>query len=136
MPTNGYYPQVRSESWLFGEAPLVATADFDPTAKITDRIPGAPLFGMVWCEPRSTKSLVFSVKQSNDNGATDAFAAINIRVGGASVANVTVVPGGRVVFSLELQTKDWLQFLATRGAYGVLLLHGFNIAVERGNVGA
>jgi hypothetical protein len=71
----------------------------------------APLFGLV--ENHGPVDLVFEVEDSDDNGVLDAYAVENMRIGGASVANVTVPPGGKVVFILEGVTKRWLRFNAT-----------------------
>ena len=83
-----------------------------------DYLPVGPLFGMV--ENLGDDSFVFSVEESEDDdpgGEGDAYAAINIRVGGAGVASVTVVPGGRVVFIIETAAitagNNYLRFKAT-----------------------
>lgn len=131
MSSNGFYPQPRVESFSFGEIPSAASGEYDPTVQLVNRRPGELLFGMVWCEPTSPVNLVFALQQSSDNGAGDAFAGINIRVGGASVANVTVKPGGRVPFSVETITKDWLKLVTTRKSFGGLYLVAFNIQFRR-----
>lgn len=131
MSSNGFYPQPRVESFLFGEIPSADAGTYDPTVKIVDRVPGVPLFGMVWCDPTSPLDMVFSLEQSNDNGDTDNYAAVNIRVGAASVASVTVKPGGRVVFAAELITKNWLKLVTTRKSVGALYIAGFNVAFTR-----
>lgn len=134
MSSNGFYGTPRVESFAFGNIPdttITTAARFDHTLQVLDRLGASPLFGMVECFQGSPVPLVFSVQQSNDNGGSDAYAAINIRVGGASVASVTVVPGGRVVFALETQTKDWLKLVAPRTAAGRLHICGFNIRLMR-----
>jgi len=45
--------------------------------------------------------------------AGDPYVPRNIRVGGASVANVAVEPGGKVPFSIEGTTEEYLRFNAT-----------------------
>jgi hypothetical protein len=63
----------------------------------------------------------FGVAQSNDNGDSDAYAAINLQHKGASVASITVQPGGRVTCDLILLTKKWLKLsvLASQSPLGV-----------------
>ena len=78
-------------------------------------IPVAPIFGMV--ENFGDDSFTFSVEESEDDAVGDAYAGINIRVGGAGVANVVVPPGARVVFSIEpaavTKANNFLRFKAT-----------------------
>ena len=80
-----------------------------------DTVPVAPLFGMV--ENFGSDPFVFSVEESADDAVGDAYAAINIRNGGAAVANVTVPPGGRAVFAIEpgaiTAANNYLRFKAT-----------------------
>jgi len=81
----------------------------------------SPLFGMV--ENQGDAAFTFSLEQSDDNGDSDAYAAVNMRVQGANVASVTVVPGARVVFTVEAVTKKWLKMqVAEAAAYGVAAL--------------
>ena len=60
------------------------------------------------------------MEESEDDdpeGEGDAYAGINIRVGGSDVANVTVAPGGRAVFAIETgaitAANNYLRFKAT-----------------------
>lgn len=69
-------------------------------------------------------NLTFSAMQSTDNGSDDAYATINLRIGGASVASVVVVPGGIVEFSIETRTELYLQLSVSPqpGSIGVISL--------------
>jgi len=52
----------------------------------------------------------FTVRQSNDNGNTDAYAGIALRYNGANIAGgtpLTVQPGAKVVLSIETITKPF-----------------------------
>lgn len=90
--------------------PPVTTTDPDTVAVFEPEglLPGNLLFVSV--ENMGASNFVFSAQQSDDNGVTDAFAAINVRFGGASVASVTVVPGGKVAVLIELITKKTVRF--------------------------
>jgi len=79
-----------------------------------------PIFGLV--ENFSAEDFVFSAEQSSDNGVADAWVAANMRIGGAAVATVTVVPGGQVVFVIEGTTEQYLKFEALPTVMGRLTL--------------
>lgn len=85
-----------------------------------------PLFGMVENFSRDN-AFTFSVEESSDNGNTDAYAAVSIRVGGANVASVTVEPLAKVVFALEGTQEEYLRFMTdlVAGAWGRLVLSRF-----------
>jgi hypothetical protein len=110
-----------TESFHIGATKRVgeATTPLTP-GKLTldDRALQEPLYGMV--ENQGSADFTFSLEQSDDNGDTDAYAAVNMRVQGANVASVTVVPGARVVFTVEAATKKWLKMqVAEATAYGL-----------------
>jgi len=92
-----------------------------------------PITGVV--ENHGKDDFTFSVQQSNDNeypNPGDAYAGVNIRVNGASVANVVVKPGGRVAFALELATKKFIRLNATRPSFGrVTISHYFGRLTRR-----
>jgi len=95
----------------------------------------APLFGVI--QNKGADTFTFSVEESsNDNTAdlanrpavADAYAGINIRVAEAAVASVDVIPGGRVVFSIEPSevSKDFLRFkAASAGGVVEAIRHGY-----------
>lgn len=58
-----------------------------------------PLFGCVLNE--GTEDILFKVQQSSDDGDTDAYADMTLRVGGSGVTEITVKAGARVVFAIE-----------------------------------
>lgn len=82
------------------------------------------LFGAV--RNKGTVAFTFSVQQSLDNGVSDAYAVINLRIKAANVASVTVQPGGVVDFVVETMTKTYTSFYATpsSGIAGDLLVFG------------
>ena len=85
-----------------------------------------PLFGMIENFSRDS-AFVFNVEESTDDGDTDAYANVNIRVGGSDVANVTVEPLAKVVFTLEGTQEQYLRFMTdlVSGAWGRLVLTRF-----------
>lgn len=85
--------------------PPVQTTDVDTAAAFEPMslLPGNLIFLSV--ENFGLTPFVFSALQSNDNGLTDAFGVINLRVGGAAVSSVTVNPGGKVAVLIETITK-------------------------------
>ncbi|KKL55992.1 hypothetical protein LCGC14_2249850 [marine sediment metagenome] len=93
-----------------------------------------PLFGMVLND--GTSPFVFSVEESEDDGASDAYAGIDIRVAEAAVSSVTVAPGGRVVFSIEpseITTANvYLRFKATAAEkYGEMAIAAWHGDLQR-----
>lgn len=99
-------------------------------------LPVAPIFGMV--ENLGDDSFVFSVEESEDDAVGDAYAGINIRVGGSAVANVTVPPGGRAVFAIEpaaiTAANNFLRFKATattKSQHGRLALASWSDDLQR-----
>jgi hypothetical protein len=100
LPSKELSPQV--ESFAIGEvkgvaaaiAPVMGAVRLDHRAELQ-----APLFGMV--ENLGDSTFTFSVEESEDDGDSDAYAAINLRIAESAVADVDVVPNGRVVFSIE-----------------------------------
>ena len=58
-------------------------------------------------------AMTFSIQQSNDNGATDAWATINVRLNGSAVSSITVQPQGAAAFSVETFTKKYLQVICS-----------------------
>ena len=85
-----------------------------------------PLFGMVENFSRDN-AFTFNVEESSDNGDTDAYANVNIRVDGSDVANVQVEPLAKVVFTLEGTLEAYLRFMTNleSGAWGRLVLARF-----------
>lgn len=75
----------------------------------------------------------FSIEESDDNGVSDAYAARNIRVAGASVSDVVVKPKGTVEFLIEGLTEQYLKFLANDQnlSHGRLVLTHFFGKLER-----
>lgn len=63
----------------------------------------ALLFGSV--ENQGTLAMTFYVEQSDDNAISDAYAAVNFRVGGASVSSLVIPPGGCADFLLEYNAQ-------------------------------
>jgi hypothetical protein len=122
-----HYPRI--DEFLIGYSP--DREQDDPTRIGIIRQPGSdnrrgrvgPLFGMV--ENMGDAALTFEVHQSSDNAVGDAYAAISIRVNGAAVSSVVVAPGGKVAFSVEVQTENYLKFKATAGSQGRLVLCSF-----------
>lgn len=80
---------------------------------------------LVLIENYGAAAFTAAFKQSNDNGVTDAYAAINMRNNGASVASVSVVPGGKVVVEIETFTKICLQLNVTPVTPGVSTPFGY-----------
>lgn len=82
------------------------------------------LFGAI--RNKGVLAFTFTIQQSTDNGVGDAYAAINMRIKGATVASVVVQPGGIVDFVLETMTKAYTSFYATpsSGVAGDLLVFG------------
>lgn len=95
-----------------GTAPAapVQTTDDDTVAAFEPfaLLPGKLLF--VSIENFGLNPFVFSALQSNDNGFTDAFGVINLRYNAASVASVTVQPGGKAAVLIETITKKTVYF--------------------------
>jgi len=70
------------------------------------------IFGAV--SNHGTVPITFKVQESSDNeypAPGDAYAAINIRSRGATVASITVAPGGVGEFAIEGATEDYLAFM-------------------------
>jgi hypothetical protein len=91
--------------------PPVQTTDTDTVAVFQPLylLPGDLIFLSV--ENFGPAPFVFSALQSNDNGVADAYGTINLRYFGASVASITVAPGGKAAALLETITKNvvWLK---------------------------
>lgn len=94
-----------------------------------------PIFGFVVNKGDTT--MVFSVSESEDNlypAPGDAYVGVNIRVGAADVASVTVPPRGYAVFSLEpghFTNADhkYVRFNATEKTSGQLVLCNYTEAM-------
>jgi hypothetical protein len=78
------------------------------------------------------------VEESSDDGSSDAYSGINIRVSESAVASVDVVPGARVVFSIEPSAvtakNNYLRFKATSAnarQYGRLILASWTDVLQR-----
>lgn len=71
----------------------------------------SPLVGFV--DNLADTPLVVTFYQSDDNAISDAYAGINARVKGASVASFTVNGYGRLQFSIETLTKAYLKIGVT-----------------------
>lgn len=97
---------------------VVAPFKVGPETGFTSQIGSAvaPIVGEVIND--SDLDLVFSIEQSSDNAVADPYAAINMRIGGAAVASVTVKPRGRVQFAVETVTKAFIQVKSTGGGWG------------------
>ena len=99
----------------------VADADMIGIVKrVGDR--SQPLFGRI--ENYGLLPFTFSVQQSSDNAVADAYAGLNIRVGGASVASVVVPAKCSIVFIIEGAAEDYLRFISDpeEDAFGLLSL--------------
>lgn len=59
--------------------------------------------------------LTLDLAKSSDDGAADAFAAVNMRYNGANVSSIAVQPGGRAVFTVEAIDEKFLRWKATPG---------------------
>lgn len=75
----------------------------------------SPLFGCILNE--GEEDLTFKLQQSSDDGDTDAYADLTLRVGGAGVTSITVKAGGRVVFAVEAfetpgGVEEWVKAVA------------------------
>lgn len=97
------YPMGTAGSATFVGGVKIANETTDPAMGTV----GNPIHGVV--SNRGRTPFTLAIHQSTDNAAADPYAAINMRVNGAAVASVVVVPGARVVFSLETVTKSFLK---------------------------
>jgi len=80
------------------------------TAQANNGLVGTALYPLVCqVDNQGAVDLVASVHQSNDNGYSDAFAAVNLRYNGGSVTSVTVKPGCKALFTVETLTKKWIK---------------------------
>lgn len=123
----GYQPGLVLADGVTEDDKLIGIVKQPGTVSQRERV--GSIFGMV--ENFGTASLVFEVLESSDNGKTDAYAAANIRVNGANVASVTVVPGGKVAFQIEGTQDDYLRFQATANAMGRLVVCTFGGQLDR-----
>jgi hypothetical protein len=138
--TKELFPRV--ETFHVGEVVGVAAA-LEPVIGVLkvlgqaeDNLPVGPLFGMV--ENLGDDAFTFSVEESEDDADSDAYAGINIRVGGAAVASVAVAPGGRAVFAIEpgaiTAQNNYLRFKATAATgsqHGRLALASWSDDLQR-----
>lgn len=109
------------ESFAVGEVKGVASAvaSVCGSIKVDDVVlRSGVLFGVV--QNMGAGAFTFSVEESEDDGDTDAYAAINMRIDGAAVASVDVAPGGRVQFAIEASVmtaaNNYLRFKAASTA--------------------
>jgi hypothetical protein len=80
---------------------------------------------MLLLENMGQAAFTVALKQSNDNAASDPYAAINFRSAGASVASLAVNPGGKAVIILETTwTKKTLGLFVTPVTPGVSIPFG------------
>jgi len=71
---------------------------------------GSALYPLVCLvENQGDVDLVAAIHQSNDNGFSDAFAAVNLRYNGGTATSVTVKPRCKVLFTVETLTKKWIK---------------------------
>ena len=91
----------------------------DKTDAIVCTLQKTTLLGVPSCliENFGTEDFVITVEQSADNDDADPYAAIDLRYGADDVSDITVVPGGKAVFTIETITKDYIRFsvLPTKG---------------------
>lgn len=59
----------------------------------------SPIFGLI--ENLGDEDILFKIQQSTDDGDSDAYADMTLRIGGSDVTSVTVKAGARVVFAVE-----------------------------------
>jgi hypothetical protein len=72
-----------------------------------------PIIGLLENDSRSEESFTLEVVDSDDNAPASYGAALTLRVDGANVTSVEVVPGGKAVFAIEGSTKAFLKFKTT-----------------------
>lgn len=60
-----------------------------------------------------TNSMVVSIQSSNDNGIADTYAALTLRNGGTTASSFTIVPLGRLTFTLDpnASLKKYIRFV-------------------------
>jgi len=82
-----------------------------------------------------TADFTFSVEHSNDNGVVDTYVGVNIRVKGASVASVVVIPNAFQEFLIEVPTKRYIRLMADpqNTSTGRIVLSHYWGALERRN---
>jgi hypothetical protein len=94
-----------------------------------------PLVGFI--ENFGDTPITVSALHSSDDAATDAYAALTLRVRGANVASITIPPRASGLFLIEgflnpLTVKKWLKFAATsRAVNGRLSLYSFGGSLSR-----
>mgnify|MGYP001580811566 CR=1 FL=1 len=121
--SNEHYPRIHQ--FTVGE--IVGELPADPTrAAIVKRTlrsaagpegveeQSDPIFGVI--ENHGEAAFTFSAQESTDNGDADPYGGVNLRVGGANVADVTVAPKARVAFAVEAAAEAYLRFDATVSA--------------------
>lgn len=99
--------------------------------------PVSPIFGSV--DNLGTVDLVLSFQSSRNNNdpnptspdTQDAYSTINFRRNGASVASVTVKPGGRAVFAIDTLTEAFLKVNVPAGAFGRVTLVNFTGQLDK-----
>lgn len=135
-------PTPRVHVFDFGNEPSAADPEFAGVVKRFQQA-GAVILGLV--ENFGKDPFTFSVQESSDNGDSDAYSGINIRVDAASVASVEVAPGGKSVFIIEPvfgTTEAYLRFNTAKVNTGdpvpygrVSLAHWFGTLEPRWRIG-
>jgi hypothetical protein len=94
-----------------------------------------PLVGLI--ENFGDNPITVSITHSTDDAATDAYAALTLRVRGANVTSITIPPRASSSFLIEgflnpLTVKKWLKVAATsRAVNGRLSLFAFTGSLRR-----
>lgn len=90
-----------------------------------------PLMCLV--ENKGEAAFTVSMKESNDNGASDAFTALTLRRNAANVTSIVVNPGGAVRFTIETIAKAFIKLNvpASDKPFGRAVITHFYGAFER-----